>query len=219
MKKSYCYPGTQVLRNKLGIRDFDVLSELERETVRFKTMNVHDIRGNFDAKHIKAVHKHLFGDIYPWAGKFRTGDIWKDGSSFCHYWHIESELKKWHAGVVADGFMCEITDKSDVVEHLEQHFAVLDRIHPFREGNGRMERVMIGMLANNAGYHFDISGVSREDWIRASKLATYGTHFPMQNIFDSALKPVDGYDVSKRRLPLIATSDFGVDKSDDYECE
>ena len=78
---------------------------------------------------------------------------------------------------------------------------------------------MIGMLANNAGYQFDISGVTREDWIRASKLAAYGTHFPMQNIFDSALRPIDGCDVSKRRLPLISTSDFCVDKLDDCEVE
>jgi cell filamentation protein len=35
----------------------------------------------FDAAHVKAIHAHLFQDVYDWAGEFRTVDMAKKGQA------------------------------------------------------------------------------------------------------------------------------------------
>ena len=221
MTDPYCYPGTNVLINRYDIRNADSLCELERDFSNARLGSVEKIRGNFDAKHLKAIHKHLFGDVYSWAGEFRTGDIWKDGSSFCPYQDISRRLNGLHAELKVDRYMKGSYSRDAAAERLEHYFSILDKIHPFREGNGRTERVFLGQLADNAGYELDFSGVTQHDWIHASKLCAYGVHDPMQRIFAEALRPVEQkkYELFKRRLPLIQTSSFATEKSDDYECD
>jgi len=77
----YCYPDTTVLKNKLDLRDPEELAAFEAE--------VSDARadeelpaGDLDFKHFKAIHRHLFQDVYDWAGEVRTVRISKDGSMF-----------------------------------------------------------------------------------------------------------------------------------------
>lgn len=77
----YCYPGTTVLKNKLDLTDADELDAFEAE--------VSDARadeelpaGDLDFAHFKAVHGHLFQDVYDWAGKIRTVRMSKGGNPF-----------------------------------------------------------------------------------------------------------------------------------------
>ena len=81
---TYCYPGTNVLRNKLNIRDGDKLSDAERSIslVRMMELEDHPIRGEYDLNHLRMIHRVLFGDIFDWAGELRTVDISK-GTMFC----------------------------------------------------------------------------------------------------------------------------------------
>ena len=76
----YCYPGTNVLKNKLDIRDLDTLHEAERDysAVRQAELVGQGVTGDFSFKHLCSIHKHLFGDVYSWAGKTRTVDISKE---------------------------------------------------------------------------------------------------------------------------------------------
>ena len=80
----YCYPGTNVLKNKLDIRDLDTLHEAERDysAVRQAELVGQGVTGDFSFKHLCSIHKHLFSDVYSWAGKTRTVDISK-GTVFC----------------------------------------------------------------------------------------------------------------------------------------
>ena len=70
----YCYPGTNVLKNKLDIRDSDTLHEAERDysAVRQAELVNQGVTGDFSFKHLCSIHKHLFSDVYSWAGKTRT---------------------------------------------------------------------------------------------------------------------------------------------------
>ena len=72
----YCYPGTNVLKNKLDIRDSDTLHEAERDysAVRQAELVNQGVTGDFSFKHLCSIHKHLFSDVYSWAGKTRTGE-------------------------------------------------------------------------------------------------------------------------------------------------
>lgn len=73
----YVYPGTSVLRNLRDIRDPKVLAELEADatTRRLKELQSKPLNGSFDAKHLKAIHRHIFQDVYAWAGQFRTVNL------------------------------------------------------------------------------------------------------------------------------------------------
>lgn len=75
----YVYPGTTILRNKLDIRDAATLDLAER---RFTTIRARQgiPQGDFDLGHLKAIHHHLFQDVYEWAGKIRTVEISKGES-------------------------------------------------------------------------------------------------------------------------------------------
>lgn len=79
----YCYPGSEVLINKLNIRDKDELFEAEKQLtfVRLQELQRNPLEGSFDFDHLKAIHRYIFQDLYDWAGQERTVEIGKDGSS------------------------------------------------------------------------------------------------------------------------------------------
>lgn len=67
----YCYPGTNVLKNKLDIRDLDTLHEAERDysAVRQAELVGQGVTGDFSFKHLCSIHKHLFSDVYSWRAR------------------------------------------------------------------------------------------------------------------------------------------------------
>lgn len=73
----YCYPESDVLRNKLNITDARELFEVEKEltAIRLRELQENPIRGNFDFAHLRAIHRYIFQDIYEWAGEIRTVEI------------------------------------------------------------------------------------------------------------------------------------------------
>lgn len=76
----YCYPGTNILVNKLNIHDNKTLKQAEEKIVATKlfVLRQNKMIGNFDVNHFMNIHKFLFEDIYPFAGKLRTENIAKD---------------------------------------------------------------------------------------------------------------------------------------------
>ncbi len=88
---NYCYKGTDVLINKLNITNDEDLFNAERELVSLRTyeLNENPLKGNFDFKYLKDIHKYLFQDVYRWAGDIRNCNIAKQ-DLFCLTEHIES---------------------------------------------------------------------------------------------------------------------------------
>ena len=80
----YVYPGTNVLRNYRDIRDLQLLAAFEMAvtTRRLAELENKPLRGKFDATHLKAIHRYIFQDVYPWAGEFRTVNIARPGQFF-----------------------------------------------------------------------------------------------------------------------------------------
>lgn len=93
----YCYPGTNVLKNKLNIRDSNKLFEIEKQIVLVKSyiLRQNKIRYTFDKRHFTYLHDFLFSDIYPFAGKFRTENIYKGSFTFASWEYIESLVEKY----------------------------------------------------------------------------------------------------------------------------
>jgi cell filamentation protein len=88
-----CYPGTSVLKNRLDIRNQSDLDEYELAI--FLTCADEDWpAGQLDYEHYKALHHHLFQDVYEWAGKQRTIRIGKNGNWFCYPEYIGQEMDR-----------------------------------------------------------------------------------------------------------------------------
>lgn len=88
----YCYPGSNVLKNKLNIRDADTLENAEREltAIRISELKINPIYGHFDLEHLKNIHRYIFQDVYDWAGELRRVRITK-GFMFAYPENIENQ--------------------------------------------------------------------------------------------------------------------------------
>lgn len=169
----YVYPNTEVLKNKFGIRDSERLLEIEKTITLGAWQDIREgkikIKKTFDYKHLKSLHKELFKDLYDWAGKERTVDISKPGTLFCRAMFIEEEAKRIFNNLKKDNFLKDIKDKSKFSEKLGQLFLDINILHPFREGNGRSQRLFIGDLAKENGYYLEWANISKEEIIQISK--------------------------------------------------
>jgi cell filamentation protein len=149
----YIYPGTDVLRNRLDIRDAADLAEREAalSAIRIAQLERRFIPGGFDLAHLKATHRHIFGDVYPWAGQLRTVRISKGGDLFALPEHIDPYLMRLFADLARDDLLRGLR-REQFVERLAHHYAELNAVHPFREGNGRAQRAFLGQIAKTAGH-------------------------------------------------------------------
>ena len=85
----YWYPNSFVLRNKLNIENSEELNnaELEYTSLAISEIKNNPIKGDFNLRHLQNIHKHVFADIYEWAGELRTVNISK-GNAFCNYIYL-----------------------------------------------------------------------------------------------------------------------------------
>ena len=185
----YCYPGTNVLKNKLDIRDLDTLHETERDysAVRQAELVGQGVTGDFSFKHLCSIHKHLFSDVYSWAGKTRTVDISK-GTVFCLVQFIESQFDDLYRKLKKENFLADITDKEEMSERLAYYLGEINMIHPFREGNGRTQRIYIEQLClNNGRFEIDFTDVSKEEMIAASVRSANASNDMLEELISSCL--------------------------------
>lgn len=168
--RTYCYPNTHVLKNQLNIHDSDKLHQAERQLT---SVRIHELRSTdnisstFDTKHLKTIHKHIFQDLYDWAGKFRTVDIAK-GNMFCRVMFIESQLDYVFQQLHKEKCLENINDVNQIGERLAYYLSEINAVHPFREGNGRTQREFIRELAEHNGYHLDYSKIPDGALLQAS---------------------------------------------------
>jgi cell filamentation protein len=153
----YVYPGTTVLKNKLGIRDADLLDLAER---RYSTSRARQgmPTGNFDLKHLRAIHRHLFQDIYEWAGEIRTVEISKGESQFQFRQYIETGMADVHRRLVIANFLTGL-DEAQFVKEAATIIGDVNYVHPFREGNGRTQLHYLKQLASRAGHPLDLTKI------------------------------------------------------------
>lgn len=165
----YCYPDSNVLKNKLNIRDNKLLKTAEEEITLIKQMELlkNPIKGNFSKAHLMNIHKFIFEDIYPFAGKIRREQISKADTMFYPPNLIDKELDKVFTKIKEKNMLKE-TDKEKFFDNLAYVMAELNIIHPFREGNGRSIREFIRITAKRMGYDLNWGNVDREELLKAS---------------------------------------------------
>ena len=184
---AYCYKGTNVLINLLNIRDNKTLQRAESRIVATKLFELrkNEMIGNFDVEHFIKIHKFLFEDIYPFAGKFRTENIAKGYFSFAEWEYIDTELRKLLEKLHKSNLLKNDT-REELVKDLAYYLAELNVLHPFREGNGRTIREFIRELAYKNGYLLDLQKVEPSEVYDAFLKSVIDTT-DLENVIDKCL--------------------------------
>jgi cell filamentation protein len=161
----YSYPGTSVLRNRLGIQDGAVLEafEVEISTLRAEEPLPH---GAFDPAHYRSIHHHLFQDVYEWAGKYRTVRTSKGGNEFCYPKYIPAQMDALFQSIRGgDAFTGK--GRSEFLEEAVRFLGELNAIHPFREGNGRAQLAFLGLIGATTNHPFAFERIDRNTFLAA----------------------------------------------------
>jgi cell filamentation protein len=133
----YLDPRSGILRNELGFRTAEDLDYHERELTAQRAAEGVP-KGKFDLRHLRAIHRHLFQDIYDWAGEFRTVEMTKGGSRFQFTRYIETGMADVHRRLTAQKMLKGLSPQA-FAEAAGQIMGDVNFVHPFREGNGRTQ--------------------------------------------------------------------------------
>lgn len=185
--QNYCYPNSFILKNKLDIHDAQILNEAERRLTSLNILQIKEepVVGSFDLLHLQEIHKAIFSDIFTWAGELRSVDIAK-GNQFCLCQHLMTYANNLFRELKEEQYLRH-TIWEDIPKRLAYYLSEINVLHPFREGNGRTQRVFIEYLAQNAGYYVDFSEVSSREMIEASALSFSCQYEMMEEMFKRIL--------------------------------
>jgi cell filamentation protein len=180
---SYTYPDSEILKNKADLRDQAALDDFEADTtaIRLLEMIEHPLPGNFDLPHLQAIHRHLFQDVYDWAGQLRTVDISKGDSRFANCGLIESYLGQQLAKISSENHLSGLAPET-FIKRLAHYMGEINAAHPFREGNGRVQRAFCAQLAEQAGYFIDFDEASRDEMYAAMIASFHGDNKPLESL-------------------------------------
>lgn len=192
---SDCYPGTSVLVNKFDLHAQADLDLVESTLVAAKAAQweEHPLCATFDFAHYKAIHAHLFGELYDWAGQVRTINISKKGTRFCPADEIESVAAAIFRRLASEHFFCGLSVESFLSE-LVDLYERTNELHPFREGNGRTQRVFLAQLAQNAGYRLDFSAVDPDELMIATIQSAQGVDDYLKELLFQITTPLSDSD-------------------------
>jgi cell filamentation protein len=187
--------GGRVLRNLRGIRSLREMQHAESRallvaTERWITRTSPDHR--FTAADIRAMHASWLGELYPWAGEYRTVDVSKPDIRFANARQIHRLMSQLESGALARYTPCRPATRSELAEALATVHAELVLIHPFREGNGRCARLLAMLMGLQAGLpalRFGVlGGRFRPRYFAAIHAALASDYAPLQALFVSAIE-------------------------------
>ena len=184
-----CYENTTCLINKLGITDENQLAVIEADITFAKTSQLEEkpVCGKFDLEHYKAIHRILFEDLYDWAGKFRTINISKKGTNFADADDLEDACNRCFKRIKSHNYFLGMNFDA-FVENIVDLYCTLNMIHPFREGNGRTERIFITQLIRFNGYNIDFSEIDTDYLMIATIQSAQGVTDNLIRIFKEYIK-------------------------------
>lgn len=163
------------LRNLLGAKSSKELKKLEPQIVFANELELEsvDIPRTNSLEELLLIHKQLFKGVYDWAGQIRTVDIKKNNED-AEYFLIVSKISgaaNYVFTELAKEKHLQGLAKDDFVKRLAHFYDQLNYIHPFREGNGRAQRVFWNRVAKDAGYELDWTLVVGDENDEASRKA------------------------------------------------
>lgn len=190
-------PGSNetVLRNKLGIIDPDEMGIAETTAllqVQEKLIGEITADHSFTAQDICDMHRQWLESIYPWAGNYRQVNIGKGGFQFAMAHTIPILMAELQHKQLRKYTPCLFENRDDVAQALAEVHVELMLIHPFREGNGRLGRLLATLMALQAGLPMldfsDLDGVRREEYFAAVRAGMDMDYQPMTLLFNDIIE-------------------------------
>ncbi len=184
-----CYEGTTCLINKFGVQNEEQLANLEATITHAKTtlLESQPAKLPLDFDYYKSIHRFLFEDLYDWAGELRTVDLSKKGTAFCPADQLESLCNACFDRLQKMNYLKGLA-KPQFIEELVDLYCSTNLLHPFREGNGRAQRIFISKLIEYNGYQFNFSNIDPDDLMTATIQAANGVTDQLHALFQNELK-------------------------------
>lgn len=187
-------PDSTVLRNKVGAVTSAALRAAENDLLEFRVTELrahpdHVVR-SYDLAHLKALHFHLFQDVYEWAGELRTVGIAKgEGHDTSFIPPLEIDRPVAHvAQRIVDTDRLRTLRAGDVIDEVTYLYDYINFAHPFREGNGRTQREFFAQLLSESGRGLSWDRMEMDDLHAACHLArTTGDVTQLRGIISVAL--------------------------------
>jgi cell filamentation protein len=190
-------PGSRgrVLKNLAGIRlkrEMDALEAVKLAEATDWAIRHYSADHCFTAKDVCAMHRQWLGEVYPWAGRYRQVNIGKGGFAFAMAAQVPRLMEEFGRNELKRYTPCVFDDRDKIVEALATVHCELVLIHPFREGNGRLSRLLTTLMALQAGLPLlDFSGIAgkaRQAYFLAVQAGMGRDYEPMKGVFRAVLR-------------------------------
>ena len=186
----YLIPGTNVLRNNFGVTSQAQLDDIERRitSLRVAELRARPIPGAYDFDHLCAFHRHIFQDVYDWAGTVRTTNLAKGRSVFCLAAHLASSAEAVFSALKDEAPLSK--DRPTAATRIAHHLAEVNALHPFREGNGRAQRAFFWQFAIEQGWELRWDGVDPDENVAAFQESMHSGNGRLSRLVETLLAPV-----------------------------
>jgi cell filamentation protein len=176
-------PGNACPLNRQEFTDYQLLQPIETAATyqRLRELESLGLTGTFDLHHLRALHRYIFQDIFPWAGELRVVGISKGSSHFGPVAYIASSLTETLEKLRRENLLIGLSPQA-FAARASFYLGEINAIHPFREGNGRTQRELIRQLALHAGHPLSWAGFTQDEMTEppfsATTLATTPNSLP-----------------------------------------
>jgi cell filamentation protein len=190
-------PGSRgrVLRNLLGIkskREMDQVEAQEQLRTLEELVRIYDQTHRFTAADVRRIHKIWLGSIYAWAGNYRQVNLSKGDFPFAAANQIPRLMIEFEKGPLRAYTPCRFTEMNEIARTIAVVHTELLLIHPFREGNGRVARLLAVLMALQAGLppldFGNIKGRKRQEYFRAVQAGLDRDYKPMEKVFSAVIR-------------------------------
>lgn len=183
------------LNNKFGIKDQFVINEAEALLTTLAAAEGMP-SGEFDIDHLKAIHKHLLGDMYDWAGTLRTtelavGNDARLASSSPS--HVEADTRRVLQQISRENF--KDMNRVQFADKMAMYYTHLYVISPFPDGNARTTRAFLETLATANDMQFEWGKVPGDAFNSAVEMAVNGDHKGLKLVMRTIAQPIDLFDL------------------------
>lgn len=195
----YFVPGTAILRNKLGLSDAEALRDAENDLVEARLIELRESpilvgERTYDLMFLQAVHRHLFQDVYEWAGELRTVGIEKEQESFCPPRSVALPMTHVTERIYESTLLAQVAGQ-DLPHAVAYLYDYVNFAHPFREGNGRATREFFDLLLSETGAGLDWQATELEELHHACHVARSRSDLrPLESMFARIIDSEPAYE-------------------------
>ncbi len=183
-----------IASNLLGATNLQELHKKEKVLSNTKMLMLKDnpVEGSLDYTHLKNIHHFLFSEVFTWAGKDRydeniTAKFGKGSTLFTPYDKLPSVSKILFDTLKVENYF-QGQSKEEFIDSASIFMNGLNILHPFREGNGRVQRIYMEYLAKNVGFVLNFQSITAEEMVAASIKGAKGDTLLLGEVFSRSIE-------------------------------